>query len=422
MKYPYLFTLILIYSLRFAFAQDSIFINHVNIWSDSILRTNILIESNVLYSTTINNKFQIHVLDGQNNFILQGECTNVDGTNKLLVKDTLAYAICNQSISIINISNFNSPQVLFNYKLPQDDIISKADVNDSILVYYSGLGLSILDIKNSLNPLLIYHDTIYYGYPTLYKDILYLSHAQGVDVLDITNPSKPLFLTSFADTFWWLSDFFVRNDTVLMLRNWCISMSTCFSGVLVYKRMPDNSHVLLYERGLPDWANYELDVLKDLIFVDAGNYILDLYSGKVVGRIFYDDPGYKQTFFISTEHLYCGQTNLQSEYETIDIMEYTIITSVNNNNFKDNEYFIAQNYPNPFNPTTKIRYSVPYSGFVQIKVYDLLGKEIKTLLNECKNSGTYEIVFDGSDLSSGLYCYSISFDGVFNIRKMLLLK
>ncbi|MDP2038696.1 MAG: T9SS type A sorting domain-containing protein, partial [Ignavibacteria bacterium] len=62
----------------------------------------------------------------------------------------------------------------------------------------------------------------------------------------------------------------------------------------------------------------------------------------------------------------------------------------------------SQNYPNPFNPTSTIRYNIAKAGFVKISVYDILGREIRVLVNEEKNAGHYEILFDARDLSSGV--------------------
>ena len=86
------------------------------------------------------------------------------------------------------------------------------------------------------------------------------------------------------------------------------------------------------------------------------------------------------------------------------------------------EYSLSQNYPNPFNPTTKISFSIPVSEQVTIKVYDVLGKEVATLLNEVKSAGTYEVDFNASNLSSGLYVYTISSGKFMQSRKMMLLK
>jgi len=81
-----------------------------------------------------------------------------------------------------------------------------------------------------------------------------------------------------------------------------------------------------------------------------------------------------------------------------------------------------RNYPNPFNPETKIKYSIPETGLVTIKVYDMLGKEITTLVNERKSVGTHEVKFNGSELPSGIYFYSINHGKQRLTGKMMLLK
>jgi hypothetical protein len=79
----------------------------------------------------------------------------------------------------------------------------------------------------------------------------------------------------------------------------------------------------------------------------------------------------------------------------------------NPNSQTPEKYSIAQNYPNPFNPVTKIQYQIPMSSFVTLKVYDILGHEIAELVNQKQNSGTYEVIFDGTNLASGVYFYEI---------------
>jgi hypothetical protein len=86
------------------------------------------------------------------------------------------------------------------------------------------------------------------------------------------------------------------------------------------------------------------------------------------------------------------------------------------------DYELVQNYPNPFNPTTRIRYQIPKPSFVTIKVFDVLGNEIKTLIKEEKIAGSYEIEFDGSALTSGIYYYRITSAEFLQTKKMILLK
>jgi cyclomaltodextrinase / maltogenic alpha-amylase / neopullulanase len=86
------------------------------------------------------------------------------------------------------------------------------------------------------------------------------------------------------------------------------------------------------------------------------------------------------------------------------------------------DYKLFQNYPNPFNPTTTIRYSITSPDLVRIKIYDILGREVKTLVNEFKQAGSYEVQFDASGLASGIYLYRIESGPFIQTKKMILLK
>jgi hypothetical protein len=86
------------------------------------------------------------------------------------------------------------------------------------------------------------------------------------------------------------------------------------------------------------------------------------------------------------------------------------------------EYVLEQNYPNPFNPNTLIKYSVPQDGLVTLEVFNLLGEKVATLVNGVQEAGRYEIDFNASDLSSGIYVYSLKSGNFNSIKKMLLMK
>jgi hypothetical protein len=92
------------------------------------------------------------------------------------------------------------------------------------------------------------------------------------------------------------------------------------------------------------------------------------------------------------------------------------------NNTGTTDFSLDQNYPNPFNPSTKISYSIKEEGLVTLKVYDILGKEIATLINENKPEGNYEVEFNASALPSGLYIYKIQSGSFSDVKKMLLTK
>jgi plastocyanin len=83
---------------------------------------------------------------------------------------------------------------------------------------------------------------------------------------------------------------------------------------------------------------------------------------------------------------------------------------------------LDQNYPNPFNPTTKIQFTIVNRQLTIVKVYDLLGSEVATLVNEVKQPGTYTVVFDGSNLESGVYFYRLQAGSLVETKRLTLLK
>ena len=86
------------------------------------------------------------------------------------------------------------------------------------------------------------------------------------------------------------------------------------------------------------------------------------------------------------------------------------------------KFDLSQNYPNPFNPVTKINFDIPQSGLVSLKIYDILGREMNTLINEIKDAGYYTIIFDASKLSSGVYFYRLTSGGFSSVKRLVVLK
>jgi hypothetical protein len=105
-----------------------------------------------------------------------------------------------------------------------------------------------------------------------------------------------------------------------------------------------------------------------------------------------------------------------------DIPENNIPEENIENKSVPDKFSLGQNYPNPFNPSTVISFAIPMQAFVTVKVYDILGREVKTLMNETKPVGYYEINFNASDLPSGTYIYEIRAGNFVETKKMILLK
>lgn len=111
------------------------------------------------------------------------------------------------------------------------------------------------------------------------------------------------------------------------------------------------------------------------------------------------------------------QIDFDGKFEYSDIVEVEV--EVNN---MPTEFSLEQNYPNPFNPYTSIEYTVVSSEYVNLKVYDVLGNEVATLVNEQKDAGRYRVNFDASNLSTGMYLYRIQAGSFSQVRKMMLIK
>ncbi|NNG26226.1 MAG: T9SS type A sorting domain-containing protein [Ignavibacteriaceae bacterium] len=106
----------------------------------------------------------------------------------------------------------------------------------------------------------------------------------------------------------------------------------------------------------------------------------------------------------------------------VKISRFDLNYITENESEQPDEFVLFQNYPNPFNPSTSIQYSVRNRQFVSLKVYDVLGNEIVTLVNEEKHAGSYTIHFNSEELSSGIYIYTLQSGSNFTSMKMILIK
>ena len=113
---------------------------------------------------------------------------------------------------------------------------------------------------------------------------------------------------------------------------------------------------------------------------------------------------------------------LTGQEKTLIAINDTITVSVNEQNGLPKNYYLLQNYPNPFNPTTSIDYSIKQAGFVTLKIYDMLGKEVAVLVNGNKPAGYYTVEFNGSNLPSGVYIYRLTAGKFTAVKKLMLLK
>ena len=150
-----------------------------------------------------------------------------------------------------------------------------------------------------------------------------------------------------------------------------------------------------------------------------GNYRIDgLAPGKYnvsVDKAGYDESALKE---VNVSYDMMGNpVNGEASFTINSVLSVSVTSTVQPKN-----YSLEQNYPNPFNPSTTIKYSLPSNGAVSLKVYNLIGQEVATLINSYQTSGEYTVPFNASNLSSGVYFYRLE-SGSFNVvKKMLLIK
>lgn len=93
-----------------------------------------------------------------------------------------------------------------------------------------------------------------------------------------------------------------------------------------------------------------------------------------------------------------------------------------NTSITSDDYKLHQNYPNPFNPVTRLSYKINKDGYVLLKVYNLVGQELYTLVSEYQKAGSYNVRFDGSDLTTGIYIYKLQVNDFTSVKRMTLIK
>lgn len=144
------------------------------------------------------------------------------------------------------------------------------------------------------------------------------------------------------------------------------------------------------------------------------NYLIDTSLSRqeynLYYRIFVKDKGIIPSYFVKPD----------SDFYKLNWSSTTVF--VDENNCISPAFRLDQNYPNPFNPTTKISYQLPKESNVILKVYDILGSEVATIVNEYQEAGYKELDFDASSLSSGIYIYKISAGDLVSSKKMIVVK
>jgi Secretion system C-terminal sorting domain/Putative esterase len=160
---------------------------------------------------------------------------------------------------------------------------------------------------------------------------------------------------------------------------------------------------------------------KDLTFyIDWGSYEFDLATD---GRILVQNLISKGYENVAWNEWHEGHSwgNWYAHLDNV-LEHFDVVVGVEKEEGLPRQFTLEQNYPNPFNPSTVINYQLPVGSYVILKVYDILGNEVRTLVNEQKPAGSYEVEIEASSLTSGVYFYQLKADDFISTKKMILLK
>jgi hypothetical protein len=185
----------------------------------------------------------------------------------------------------------------------------------------------------------------------------------------------------------------------------------------------DNSVFVTY---ILDSTGYN-DRIYGFKFDNDGNIVWGPNNISTILSLKYDMVGYTTEFgnsvYVWSDNRTSGTTGTGVWAQNIN--SAGIIGQVGINQISSevpDRFSLSQNYPNPFNPTTSIKFKVQSSKYVELKVYDVMGREAAVLVNENLGAGEYEVKFDASKLSSGMYFYKLEADGFSEVKKMMLVK
>lgn len=161
------------------------------------------------------------------------------------------------------------------------------------------------------------------------------------------------------------------------------------------------------------------DLHASLTGLTSGNYSVAVYRQELKKYFYSHDT----TIFVdSLTFTLLSSSTLPKEIQSNQSACHTA-TSIDKEEAKPESFLLLSNYPNPFNPSTIISWQLAVGGFVSLKIYDILGNEIATLVNEVQKPGKYAVGFDTANkLSSGIYFSRLTVDGSVRIRKMVVLK
>lgn len=423
---------------------------------------------NVIGNTVINSGWGIRINEESSNNVLSKNIVN-DGVKGIILEE--AHSLNN--VLAYNITNNNSEDGIFLFDSTSNNILignmAKDNTNHGIHINSSSAGNSVylnnlignkdnnvfLDDSSNMwhSPVALNYD---YNSGTYYKEYLGNYYSDGIHTgsngiggiyfLDTADTDNYQLIDTCGNYYlkaWWLNedDKMYINDagkpggsvTVssygahiwksdgIAVADINFPANGSWTGQLVFASAPANGHTFTLEIGSTLGGND---------FTASGPVATIIGDGSSTNFSFETDTS--SFTWQSGKYLALRIKSNDAEYAIRTGGGWSFITSPKDSigyilPVKDNpeialDYSLGQNYPNPFNPTTIIEYSVANTGNVVLKIYDILGREVETLVNEQKQAGNYRVEFNANNLSSGIYFYTMRAGNYVNTKKLIVLK
>jgi len=212
--------------------------------------------------------------------------------------------------------------------------------------------------------------------------------------------------------FWYLHDINANNLTFVEFVLLAIPQTPLLIYPINNQQVYPDTVTLQWHTSSPNITSYTVNVSKDSLFTN----MIDTTIADTTFTLVDLELDQKYYWRVRAKNIlgWSNYSNSESFTATTTGIKEEIKNKIN--------FLLNQNYPNPFNPSTIISYSIPQNSFVTLKVYDVLGNEVSTLVNETKSAGRYDVRFDASGLSNGVYFYTIKADNFNSTKKMIFMK
>lgn len=337
--------------------------------------------------------------------------------NGVIVNDTLYLAADGRGLEVIDISDPANLSCVRNYSASWGlDVV----IRDGYAYLAAASGVRIFDItKTDDVPVASIGTPSKAESVCLYGDYLYIACLiDGVSIYNISDPATPVYIDLLPTG--------IANGVEICHGRLYIETNNPFY-IYAISNDPENPEYLGFYSGDPLMGNQDIHAFDNYVIFTSG------YSG--IDILYVSDPTDIQLEYNINTSGFAGEIAENSEYLLVSdawgLMAFkkSIITDAGTSEPDPlPEYFyLSQNYPNPFNLETTIEFEVPYRTRVVMEIYNLLGKEVRQLIDRSYPAGEYSVSWDGRDsngdiTASGLYFYRISFDGIMQSKKMILVK